>query len=68
MGYFRISALELSFDKQRRQFKEDFHQIVEEFKITTRKEFSLRIVELLHCFENESIDLNGRKYKLPMFH
>ncbi|MFT7538620.1 MAG: hypothetical protein ACI9F2_000768, partial [Lysobacterales bacterium] len=26
-----------------------------------------RIIELLYCFDNEAFDLNGRKYRLPIF-
>jgi len=63
----RLKDVELAPDKHRRKFKEDFNICVESFKLASRKDFSSRIVELLHCFDNESFDLNGRKYKLPLF-
>ncbi len=63
----RLRDVELSPDKQRKQFKEEFNKLIESFKLSSRKDFSSRIVELLHCFDNESFDLNGRRYKLPIF-
>ncbi|MBF0484505.1 MAG: hypothetical protein HQL25_07365, partial [Candidatus Omnitrophica bacterium] len=54
-------------DKQRKAFKEEFKSMIEEFKLCTRKTLPDRIGELLMCFDNESFDLNGRKYKLPVF-
>ena len=63
----RLNDIELTPDKQRRQFREEFNSHVELFNDTTRKDFSSRIVELLNCFVNESLDLNGRKYRLPSF-
>lgn len=63
----RLNEIELTPDKQRRQFREEFNEFVENFQVTSRKDFSSRIVELLHCFVNESLDLNGRKYRLPSF-
>ncbi|MCA9408015.1 MAG: ATP-binding protein [Candidatus Omnitrophica bacterium] len=63
----RIKGVEFSPDKQRRQFKEEINKSVEEFKMNTRKDFPSRIMELLHCFENEQIHLNGRKYRVPNF-
>ncbi len=63
----RLKDVELAPDKQERQFKEEFNACVEGFKVTSRKDFASRIVELLRCFDNEAFDLNGRKYKLPLF-
>ena len=63
----RLKDIEISIEAQRRQFREEFNKMIENFKMTSRKDFSSRIVELLNCFDNESYDLNGRKYKLPTF-
>ncbi len=63
----RLREVELAPDKRRRQFKEEFNRCVENFKAAARKDFPSRIMELLHCFDNESFDLNGRKYRLPVF-
>lgn len=53
--------------KQSSRFQAEFHRAIESFQIDSRKDFSCRIVELLHCFDNEAFDLNGRRYKLPLF-
>ena len=63
----RLKDVELTPDKQQKLFKEELNQYVEEFKLSARQDFSSRIVDLLQCFDNESFDLNGRKYKLPLF-
>jgi len=63
----RVKDVEFAPDKQCKQFKEEFQMCVENFKLCSRKDFSSRIVELLHCFDNEALDLKGRKYKLPIF-
>jgi predicted transcriptional regulator len=63
----RLKDVELAPDKQRRQFQEEFNRSFENFKISSGKDLSSRVAELLYCFDNESLDLNGRKYKLPSF-
>lgn len=63
----RLKDIALTPDRPRRQFREEFNRYVENFKVSSRMDFSARIVELLHCFDNEAFDLNGRKYKLPLF-
>ena len=63
----RMKDVEFSSDKQYRQFKEEFNRSIENFKISSRKDFPSRVMELLYCFDNEAFDLNGRHYKLPQF-
>jgi hypothetical protein len=63
----RFKEVDLIHDKQRKQFKEEFNHVVDEFKVASRKDFPSRVVELLNCFDDEAFDLNGRKYKLPAF-
>ncbi len=63
----RRKDIEFAPDRQKKQFKEEFSRTIESFKITSRKDFPSRIMELLYCFDNESFDLNGRMYKLPLF-
>lgn len=63
----RLKDVEFSPDKARRQFKEELNRAIETFKQTSRQDFPTRIMELLNCFENEALDLNGRTYKLPNF-
>ncbi len=63
----RLKGLELDPEKQKRQFQEELHSLVANFKAASCKDLSSRIVELLSCFDNEAFDLNGRRYKLPLF-
>ena len=63
----RLRDVELAPDKQRRQFKAEFAACVDDFNVTTRQDFSSRIIDLIYCFDREALNLNGRKYKLPVF-
>ncbi len=63
----RLRSLEFDPEKQRKDFKEEITKSVENFKLTSRKDLPSRIAELFYCFENESLFLNGRRYKLPVF-
>ena len=63
----RVQDIELTFDKQRKKFKEEFSRLSEGYNSVLRVDLSTRIVELLYCFDNEAFNLNGRKYKLPTF-
>lgn len=63
----RLRDVELAPDKQRKQYKEDFHKLIDDYNVTSRKDLSSRIVELFNCFDNEAFNLNGRKYRLPLF-
>jgi len=63
----RLCGAEFTPDKQRVQFKEEFNAGIEDFNVTSRQDFSSRIIDLFYCFDNEALDLNGRKYKLPLF-
>lgn len=53
--------------QRRERFHQEFQSCVENFNATSAKDLPLRIMELLYCFDNEAFDLNGRKYKLPLF-
>lgn len=63
----RIKAVEFTPEKQRKQFKEEVHLSITNVNTASRTELSSRIVDLLHCFDNEAFSLNGRKYKLSFF-
>ena len=63
----RIQAVELEFGKPGKQFREEIHRVINEFQMSARKDLPMRVTELFHCFDNESIQLNGRRYKLPIF-
>lgn len=63
----RLKDVELVTDKQRKQFKDEFGRLVDNYKLSARQDFSSRVMELFSCFDNEDFLLNGRKYKLPVF-
>lgn len=63
----RLKNAELSPDKRRKQFQEEFKAGVTDFNVAVRQDFSSRIIDLFYCFDNEALNLNGRKYKLPVF-
>jgi hypothetical protein len=63
----RLKKAELSPDRRRQQFREEFKAGVADFHVAARQDFSSRIIDLFYCFDNEALNLNGRKYKLPAF-
>lgn len=63
----RLKAIEPYPENQRKEFHEEVTHSLMYFNQISREDLSSRIVELLHCFDNEAFQLNGRKYKLPSF-
>lgn len=63
----RRCAIVLAAERQKREFQEELADGVERFRAVSQKDFSVRVMELLSCFENESLLINGRRYKLPLF-
>lgn len=63
----RIYAVDLEPGKQNKFFREELNRAMAEFQAMSRKDLSTRMSELLHCFDNELLNLNGRRYKLPVF-
>ncbi|MFA5060458.1 MAG: ATP-binding protein [Candidatus Omnitrophota bacterium] len=63
----RLKAVDGTIDRQKRLFHEEFERLVNDFRNVSQKDLPSRVVELLHCFDNEAFQINGRKYKLPLF-
>jgi hypothetical protein len=63
----RIKAIDLEPGKSRKNFKEEINKGVNEFQMVARKDLSLRIMDLLHKFDEEAFELGGRRYKLSAF-
>lgn len=63
----RLRSVDYSLGKQRSEFRRQMEAMIENFRSVSQKGVSSRIVELLHCFDNEAITHNGRQYKLPYF-
>jgi len=64
----RLKAIDVNFETLQHQFRDEMEYLLNSFQIICQRNLSSRIVELLHCFDNESFLLNGRRYKLPLFH
>ncbi|MFP4472259.1 MAG: ArsR family transcriptional regulator [Candidatus Omnitrophota bacterium] len=63
----RLVAIDLSPDRRREQFREEFARSVEIFRQNSDKTVSVRIMDLMQCFEDELLHINGRRYHLPLF-
>src|SRR3989344_1383330 len=63
----QLKAVDVSLEKQREAFLLELHRAVDDFKLASQKDLSLRITELLRRFENEALNMNGRRYRLPTF-
>ncbi len=63
----RFKSFKFGMEEQRLQFREEISQLTESFQLVSKKDLSSRIVDLLYCFDNEALSINGRRYKLPLF-
>ncbi len=65
--YKRRRVIKDHGERQQEEFRQEFNRAYEASRVNAQKDFSSQIVELLSCFENESLSINGRRYKLPVF-
>lgn len=65
--YKRRRVIEDQDDRLSQEFRKEFTQAYETSCANGRKDVSSQILELLSCFENEAVSINGRRYKLPIF-
>ncbi|MDE2027026.1 MAG: ATP-binding protein [Candidatus Omnitrophica bacterium] len=63
----RLRAVDLEIGRSRKQFKEEINKALNDFGLVARKDFSSRMADLMHKFDNESFVLCGRRYKLSSF-
>jgi hypothetical protein len=63
----RLKSIDLETGKSRKTFKEEINRAVNDFQMTSRKDLSTRMIDLLNKFDNEAFELGGRKYKLSTF-
>ncbi|OGX05422.1 MAG: hypothetical protein A2Z88_05880 [Omnitrophica WOR_2 bacterium GWA2_47_8] len=64
----KLKTIDLNINKLKSDFAQEINQLINNFKSNSTKDLSLRVKELLSCFDNESFNINGRRYKLPLFH
>jgi hypothetical protein len=63
----RIKAVDMEPGRSYKEFKDEVTRAINEFQVTSRKDLSTRVTELVRCFENELLSLRGHLYKLPTF-
>ncbi len=63
----RLRVVDLELGRSRKQFKEEINKALNDFSLVARKDFAVRMVDLMHKFDNESFVLCGRRYKLSAF-
>ncbi len=63
----RRISIDLTPERQTMQFREELQQAMDRFDTILKKDFSSRIAELFCCFEEETLYVNNRRYKLPIF-
>ena len=63
----RRDAMDIDPARFLEEFQAAFAAAVEDFRIQIKKDMPVRIMELFHCFDDEAIHMDGRRYKLPVF-
>ena len=63
----KLRSFEADQDRQRQAFKDEMERVIREFNHCSKKDLPTRIVELLYCFEDDAVQINNRRYKLPLF-
>lgn len=59
----------VGFDPQQERilFREEFAHNVNAFHLASQKDLSVRVIELLSCFNDETFHVHGRRYRLSSF-
>ncbi|MBF0330613.1 MAG: ATP-binding protein [Candidatus Omnitrophica bacterium] len=63
----RIKSIDLEIGSEMRDFKDELARALSQFQVTSRKDLSTRMTELVACFSNELLTLQGHLYRLPAF-
>lgn len=63
----RRETVEIDPAHQYKQFQAEFLRAVDDFRVQSKKDVLVRIIELFHCFDDESFQTGSRRYKLPIF-
>jgi len=63
----RLTSIHENLKQQGKYFRAEIEQSVNGFQAVSQKDLFSRIVDLLHCFDNDAFQLSGRRYKLPLF-
>ncbi|HPB67740.1 MAG TPA: hypothetical protein PLT76_02210 [Candidatus Omnitrophota bacterium] len=63
----KLRTFDPAQEHQRQAFKDEMERVIGEFNHCSQKDLPTRIVELLYCFEDDAVQINNRRYKLPLF-
>ena len=63
----RLSFIGLDFKEEKDFFRKELAQAVSDFHLASAKDFSMRVIELLSCFQDDMFTLHGRRYRLASF-
>jgi len=63
----RKEIIEVDPQRQKKAFRENLGEAIDRFQAVSQKGFSYRIIDLLGQFEEDSFQINGRRYKLMPF-
>ncbi|MFA6378559.1 MAG: ATP-binding protein [Candidatus Omnitrophota bacterium] len=63
----RLSFIGLDLKEERELFRKELASAMSDFYVVSQKDLSLRVIELLSCFQDEIFSLHGRRYRLSPF-
>lgn len=63
----RLHLIGLDLKEEKEKFRGEFTQAINDFQSACQKDLSLRIIELLTCFDDDMFSFHGRRYQLPSF-
>ena len=58
-------TIDIEEDTLKQEFAEELQRLMASFNLTMGEDFLARIVGLLQCFDNDALQINGKRYKLP---
>ncbi|MCB9757294.1 MAG: hypothetical protein H6753_02575 [Candidatus Omnitrophica bacterium] len=65
--YKRRNVIENHGERQQEEFRQEFSRAYDVSCASAKRDVCSQVLELLSCFENEALSINGRRYKLPLF-
>jgi hypothetical protein len=63
----RLHSIELELQQSARDFKNEVVRGINDFNAACGQDLAARVTDLLHCFDNDCVNVQGRKYRLPAF-
>jgi len=63
----RLSFIGLDLRQEKELFRKELAHAIDDFHLSCQKDLSLRVIELLSCFHDETFSLHGRRYRLSPF-